>query len=281
MMRPVLIVIAVLAWLPVAAAGEVVYCHDAAHGTVIETLAWECEGEVVSAEEAEEIRARRQARIRAIVNSPRQVPFPQARRTGVGSGAFVTEQGHLLTASHVVPECTGITLLTADGATLTAELLRRDSVNDLALLRAEGSAPAVLPVADGLPHLASRVRIVGYPGRWIIPERASILSAAYQGTTRGRNGRTLLMLDADVTGGHSGGPVVDAAGALVGLVNSEINIPKVYAKTGRRVSETAFAVPLAELRAFLDAAGVRPAEPPGGAGGDVDVAAIARVSCWR
>lgn len=281
MIRAVLIAIAALACLPAAAAGEVVYCHDPARGTVIESLAWECEGEVVSAEEAEKIRARRQARIGAVINSPREAPFPQARRGGIGSGVFVTDDGHLLTALHVVAECTGITLLTADGATLAAALVRRDPANDLALLRAEGSAPAVLAVADGLPDLGSQLRIIGYPGRWIIPERASVLSGAYQGTTRRHSDRTLLILDADVAGGHSGAPVIDADGALVGLVNSEINIPKVYAMTGRRVSETAFAVPLDELRALLDAAGLHPNAPSGGTGGDIDLAAIARVSCWR
>ena len=72
----------------------------------------------------------------------------RASQTSVGSGFFVTPQGHILTNFHVVseaalkPEQHDLVYVTADGREAPLTILQLDVLHDLALLRAGDAAPS-------------------------------------------------------------------------------------------------------------------------------------------
>ena len=76
----------------------------------------------------------------------------RASQTSVGSGFFVSAQGHILTNFHVVseaalkPERHDLVYVTADGREAPVQILQLDVLHDLALLKA-GDAKPVLPAA--------------------------------------------------------------------------------------------------------------------------------------
>ena len=67
-------------------------------------------------------------------------------QTSVGSGYFVTDQGHIITNFHVVseaalkPERHDLVYVTADGREAPLQILQLDVLHDLALLRAREAA---------------------------------------------------------------------------------------------------------------------------------------------
>jgi len=92
---------------------------------------------------------------------------------------------------------------------------------------------------------------------------------------------------ADVRRGNSGGPVLDAAGDVIGVVFAKVDTPAIYAKTGQRIEDVGFGLGLHVLRDFLRPLGVKLLSA--GSGERLDEQArlararefVAQVRCWR
>jgi serine protease Do len=76
-------------------------------------------------------------------NFPMQPQMPQMRGPmhALGSGFFVDADGYVVTNNHVIDGADDITVVTADGDRLKAELIGRDPKTDLALLKVSGDKP--------------------------------------------------------------------------------------------------------------------------------------------
>ena len=91
----------------------------------------------------------------------------------------------------------------------------------------------------------------------------------------------------DVRRGNSGGPVLDRAGRVVGVVVAKINTPSVYAATGRLVRDVGIAIRLWAVMEFLRDHGVKIAESstlPPLTQAEVFSKAhrfVGQVGCWR
>jgi len=123
----------------------------------------------------------------------------------------------VLTASHLVPD-EGLSIAMPDGSSRDATLVGRDPIHDLALLRvAEGvKAPDVpsAPVAVG--DLVISVKRDSFDG---INASLFMVSSAGEKLRVGRNGvlARYFQVDTDRLSGTTGGPLVDAEGALAGI----------------------------------------------------------------
>ena len=127
--------------------------------------------------------------------------------------------GIVVTADHTVRAEDGITVETADGHARPAALVGRDPGSDLAVLRAVDldSAPAALG-DDAALRVGHMVLALGYGPRasWGV---ISALGPRWR-TWRGGEIDRLVRLDLVLYPGFSGGPLVDAAGRVVGLNTS-------------------------------------------------------------
>jgi S1-C subfamily serine protease len=235
---------------------------------------------------------------------PRPAPatrLPEAVPERISGSGFLVAPGLLVTNAHVVLRCRMAGMaLRLPGHAGSWRLLREDDGTDLALLAGPATTgDAVLPLsaAQRLPR-GMPVMALGFPtavadawpaGRLRAstgqvqgaaltvhePEGGRAVSFTmtdrqgrpvqpgwedglrYFGQNQANRLRWRLEIDATTAGGSSGGPVLDAAGNVVGVV---------YAGGGGLTS----AVPLADLRDFLAAAGVVPLlrAPPGAAAPD-------------
>lgn len=127
--------------------------------------------------------------------------------------------GVVLTADHTVRAEEGITVTAADGRTLAATLAGRDPGTDLAVLRVTDLHAPTAAFADGPTlRVGHMVLALGYGPRasW------GVISAIGPGWRSGRGGDIdqLVRLDLVLYPGFSGGPLVDAAGRVVGLNSS-------------------------------------------------------------
>ncbi|HMM28998.1 MAG TPA: trypsin-like peptidase domain-containing protein [Aggregatilineaceae bacterium] len=170
----------------------------------------------------------------------------EGRRRFPATGVIWSSEGVIVTAHHVVKRDEGISVGLADGRTANAALVGRDPSTDLAVLRAEAGdlAPASW-AGDAALKVGQLALAVGRPGEAL---QASLgVITALEGVWRSPAGGSIeRYVQADVTmyPGFSGGPLLGAAGDMIGLNTSallrgvSLTIP---AQTVRRVVEALLA----------------------------------------
>jgi S1-C subfamily serine protease len=136
---------------------------------------------------------------------------------GIEGSGWVARPELVVTAAHVVAGETDTAVTTLDGTTLPATAVAFDSRNDIAVLRVPGLAARPLQLVE--PRRGASVAIIGYPENGpfdAVPGRigstATVISEDAYG--RGPVTRTVTSLNGTVRHGDSGGPAVDASGAV-------------------------------------------------------------------
>jgi S1-C subfamily serine protease len=157
----------------------------------------------------------------AVAKAGASTVLVNARRRMPASGiAFAADL--ILTADHVVEREEDITVALPDGSELPAHVAGRDPGSDLALLRLDKPAAVPAQPAAQDARIGQFVLALGRPTGDGIQASLGVVSA-YGGPIRtGRGGLLERYLRTDTTPypGFSGGPLIDAAGNVVGLNTS-------------------------------------------------------------
>ena len=206
-------------------------------------------------------------------------------RKSTGTGFRVSALGHILTNAHVVRGCAEIRIPSGG----TVRVAAREDPSDLALLRAPpraSDAAATFRQGRGIRPGAGVV-VVGYPLRGLVASGANVSVGAVSALAGPGDDRRLIQITAPIQPGNSGGPVLDTAGNVVGVVVAKLDAFRIAQSTGDIPQNVNFAISAGAARAFLDDQGV-PYEtaPSDKAAGTVEVAAAARrftvlVECWK
>jgi S1-C subfamily serine protease len=146
---------------------------------------------------------------------------------GAGSGVVISADGLVLTNAHVVEAGDTITVKGADGKLLPADLVGSSPQNDIALVRVRGAVgmtPATLGDSDAL-QVGDEVVAIGNAlnlgdtptvTQGIVSAKGRVLEA---GDNRLEH---LIQTDAAINRGNSGGPLLNAAGEVVGINSAGI-----------------------------------------------------------
>jgi S1-C subfamily serine protease len=131
----------------------------------------------------------------------------------------------VLTAEHVVERDEEITVRLPDGTAMPARIAGRDAGRDLALLRLETAALTPAEVASEAAQVGQLVLALGRPSSAGIQASLGVVSAISGPARTGRGGllESYLRTDAIPYPGFSGGPLVDAAGQVLGLNTSGLS----------------------------------------------------------
>jgi S1-C subfamily serine protease len=153
----------------------------------------------------------------------------QAGTSGdVGSGVVIDPKGYILTNNHVIAIAAGgagsITAVFSSGARVSASIVGRDPVTDLAVLKVNATNLTVIKLgtSSGLKP-GDPVIAIGSPLGLAGTVTSGIVSALNRPVLiPGENGGPAVLYDAIQTDaainpGNSGGALVDATGALVGI----------------------------------------------------------------
>ena len=164
-------------------------------------------------------------------------------RTSSSLGAVIVlaEGGLVATNAHVVQEEAVVTLETVEGEQVPGDVLTADVSQDLAMVRAQASNidwSVIGPHSGDRPRVGSTVFLIGHPlGLGWTVTRGMISGE------RDIGGAPAIQIDAGISPGNSGGPVLDEDGDLVGIVMSKLQ--------GGGAESIAFARPVASLDALL------------------------------
>ena len=147
----------------------------------------------------------------------------QVQTQGEGTGIVIDDQGHILTNYHVISGAEDVSVYAEDGRERSARVIFGDPATDIALLQiedTEGLVPLVLGDSDAMevgdPVIAMgnalgldetsptvSVGIVSAIGRTIETDQAVL--------------EDLIQTDAAINAGNSGGPLLNAAGEVIGI----------------------------------------------------------------
>jgi serine protease Do len=140
-------------------------------------------------------------------------------RRGHGAGTIWHPQGLILTNAHVVAGRHHLRVTLPDGETLLASLLAADPDLDLAALSVEAEGLPTIEVGQSKNMVAGDVVIaLGHPWGVRGAATAGVFIAMSDGMPEGpAAGRELIAVSLHLRPGHSGGPLVDARGRLIGI----------------------------------------------------------------
>ena len=145
-----------------------------------------------------------------------------ARRGPAASGIALAAD-LVLTADHVVDPSRedSIRVGLPDGSEVSASVVGRDAATDIAVLKLASGSLTPARAAAGDPRTGALALVVGRPGRE--PNASLGLVTGLAGPARTRRGGMLdrfIQVDAVLYPGFSGGPLIDAEGAVLGMITS-------------------------------------------------------------
>lgn len=162
---------------------------------------------------------------------------------GHGTGFAVSEDGLILTAAHVVEGAHVIAVrVPGEERVYPARVVHRDAERDVAVLVTEARIPPLALRESLAVRVRSTVFALGYP---IDPRRRNAQSS--RGIIAGVLDDGSLQLDIAVNPGNSGGPLLDEADQIIGMVVARGNVD-------RGVMNVGVAVPIDRLAASIAAA---------------------------
>jgi S1-C subfamily serine protease len=155
-----------------------------------------------------------------VLPSVASISVRSRRGNGAGSASVITPDGYLLTSAHVVAGSRSAEATFADGTEVPADIVGRDELSDLAVLKTRGPVPA--PVTMGRAEdlqVGQLVVAIGNPLGLAGSVTAGIVSGLGRSlpTKSGRVVDEVIQTDAALNPGNSGGVLADGRGRMVGV----------------------------------------------------------------
>ena len=170
-----------------------------------------------------------------------------------GTGFVISSSGHVVTNQHVVDGCVGdISGNLSAEAPVKLRLVSSDETNDLALLQAPTPFKEVAVIRQNAVQVGNGVVAIGYPYHGMLTSDFTVTTGIVSSLSGLFNDTRHLQISAAVQPGNSGGPLLDAGGAVVGVVAAKLDAIRVARATGNLPENINFAIKTGALRDFLD-----------------------------
>ena len=153
-------------------------------------------------------------------------PTGEQQASGQGSGFVFDAEGHIVTNHHVVDGAQSVSVRFWDGSTYDATVVGTDPSTDLAVIKVDAPADVLIPLSVGDSNSLSvgeSVVAIGSPFGLEGTLTSGIVSALNREMTSPNNFTisNSIQTDAAINHGNSGGPLLNAAGEVIG-VNTQI-----------------------------------------------------------
>jgi len=168
---------------------------------------------------------------------------------GYGSGVIISADGYIITNNHVIENAESVEVTLNDNRTFTAQVIGRDPVSDIALLKIKAESLPFIKYGDSEQlRLGEWVLAVGNPFNLTSTVTAGIVSAKGRSLTDPDGTpriESFIQTDAALNMGNSGGALVNTKGLLVGITSM------IYSRSGD-YSGNSFAIPVSIVKKVVD-----------------------------
>jgi putative serine protease PepD len=181
-----------------------------------------------------------------------------ARGGGTGTGFVIDSTGFILTNNHVIADAAvdggRIEVQLNDGTTLAATIVGRDSAYDLAVLKVDRTGLTALTfgnsdqvaVGDAVIAIGSPLGLSGTVTLGIVSAKDRAVTA---GEDAGDNSYiNAIQTDAAINPGNSGGPLVNSAGAVIGVNSAIATLGTSFLSSQSGSIGLGFAIPINQAR---------------------------------
>jgi TPR repeat protein len=175
----------------------------------------------------------------------------QPRPESSATGFFITEDGYLITNEHVAGNEAQVHLVTREGS-ISAKVVKVDTANDLALLKAEGKFAALPVAASRKMKLGSTVAAVGFPKIGLQEFAPKFARREIRSLSGPQADDQCLQITVPVEPANSGGALVDKRGNVVGVLSAMLSMKAALATSGAFPQNVSYAVKSSFLLSFLE-----------------------------
>lgn len=218
-----------------------------------------CQGKVMSTCDGFDFPDVAQARLGALKAAAPADPEAGQTQVGgnallrTGTGFVVDTAGSVVTNYHVVQGCGGVSFLLINNSSTDAKVIASDPVNDLALLKLKDQ-PKVAAVFQDPDKLrpGDDIIVFGYPLVGQLASAGNLTRGSVTALSGLRDDARYYQMSAPIQLGNSGGPVLNGAGRISGVVTYKLNAARELKATGDISQNVNFALKNSVLRSFLD-----------------------------
>lgn len=172
--------------------------------------------------------------------------------SAAGTGVIVSDSGYILTNKHVVDGATSISVVLDDGTIYEdAKVAAVDPLNDIAFVKIEGASDLKVATLGDSKTISVGQQVIAI-GNALGEYQNTVTSGIVSGTGRSLTATDstgsmserlsdMIQTDAAINSGNSGGPLVNAAGEVIGINTA----------TSSSAENVGFAIPISSVKGML------------------------------
>ncbi len=163
-------------------------------------------------------------------NSPKEERKQKGYSTG--TGFFVSRDGYIISASHVIQDAKEIAVVLRSGDTLRATVKGIDDANDIALLKVARIGKPLPVLSSNAIAVGDQVFTIGYPLIDIEGQEQKTTFGHVNALSGMQDDVRFVQIDAPIQPGNSGGPLLDSRGRVVGVVTRTLDPAALLKQSG-------------------------------------------------
>ncbi|MEW9920480.1 trypsin-like peptidase domain-containing protein [Marimonas sp. MJW-29] len=194
------------------------------------------------------------------VAEPQVSQDDETYRVASGTGFYVSNQGHIITNSHVIEGCEEIKVHSR-GRVLNTIIIASDQLNDLALLKTDETPAAYFSLSRENPYALQDVIVAGFPFGDRLSSSLKFTQGIVSSVSGVGNNYSQIQIDAALQPGNSGGPILDGFGNVIAVAVAKLDLKKILEDYGVIPENTNFGVKSSAVRNLMEGNRITPESP--------------------
>jgi len=192
-----------------------------------------------------------QNQLSEVTISTPKVITTEPKISGSGSAFIITNNGYIVTCYHVVKDATQITIF-SNNKEYSATLIRADKHNDIALLKIDGSFPALSFGTRNSVKMGSDVFTIGYPNPTLQGVNQKLTEGNISALTGYQDDIRHYQVSVPVQPGNSGGALLNENGDVIGVIVAILKAETAFMVSGSLPQNVNYALKSTFAQALID-----------------------------